>query len=59
MLISRRHSILALGCGLAYPLWAQPSQPSGLPAAVSLRQELAQALNKGLPLVLMVSLEGC
>ena len=37
---------------------AQPGHAS-LPLSVSLQDELAQALKKGQPLVVMVSLEGC
>lgn len=36
-----------------------PFVPATLPTAASLPDELAQALKKGSPLVVMVSLEGC
>lgn len=43
----------ACACG------ASLAAPATLPAAVSLPDELAQALKKGSPLLVMVSLDGC
>jgi len=55
--LSRRELLLAGGALCASGLaWAAPAT---LPLAVSLQDELAQALKKGQPLVVMVSLEGC
>ena len=54
----RRHlcaTLLALG---GWPALAQ-TPAATLPAARSLPDELAQALQRGQPLVVMVSLEGC
>lgn len=55
--ISRRRLLVAgaavFACG------ASVAAPSTLPTAVSLPDELAQALNKNSPLLVMVSLEGC
>lgn len=54
----RRHlcaTLLALG---GWPVLAQ-TPAATLPAARSLPDELAQALQRGQPLVVMVSLEGC
>ncbi len=55
----RRRCGLALA-SLALPLWAraQPA-PASLPAARSLPDELRFALQRGQPLLVMVSLEGC
>lgn len=50
-------SLMAMG---ALPVRALAQvAPAVLPAARSLPDELAQALRQGLPLVVMVSLEGC
>lgn len=55
--LSRRHVVLAGGAVLsASPAWAAPAT---LPIATSLPDELAQALKKGEPLLVMVSLVGC
>jgi hypothetical protein len=55
--LSRRQVLLAGGAVLAAsPAWAAPAT---LPTANSLPDELAQALKKGEPLVVMVSLAGC
>ncbi len=55
--LSRRQVVLASGAVLAAsPAWAAPAT---LPTANSLPDELAQALKKGEPLVVMVSLVGC
>ncbi len=43
----------------ALPLLARPVQAAELPLAHNLKDELASALAKGQPLVVMVSLEGC
>lgn len=55
--LSRRELLLAGGalCASGLALAA----PAILPLAASLQDELAQALKKGQPLVVMVSLEGC
>lgn len=46
--------------GAAVCVWrSSRAVPVTLPAAVSLPDELAQALKKGSPLLVMVSLEGC
>lgn len=62
LLQTRRHCLLR-SAGLAFAaLSARPSvqaAATALPAAVSLRDELALALEKGNPLLVMVSLEGC
>lgn len=55
--LSRRELLLA-GTALCAAGMAQAA-PATLPLAVSLQDELAQALKKGQPLVVMVSLEGC
>ena len=55
--LSRRQVWLAGGAVLAaFPAWAAPAT---LPIATSLPDELAQALKKGEPLLVMVSLVGC
>jgi hypothetical protein len=55
--LSRRQVLLAGGAALAAsPAWAAPAT---LPIANSLPDELAQALKKGEPLLVMVSLVGC
>lgn len=55
--LARRRLLLAgvaaCACG------ATAAAPATLPPALSLSDELAQALKKGLPLVVMASLEGC
>lgn len=57
LLLSRRRLMMAgvavCACGLSR------ATPATLPTAVSLPDELAQALKKGNPLLVMVSLEGC
>lgn len=55
--LSRRDWLLA-GAAL-YATGAAWAAPAVLPLAESLQDELAQALKKGQPLVVMVSLEGC
>jgi hypothetical protein len=56
-----RRSVLRLAGLLGWPVWAgsQGMVAAVLPAAQSLREELAVALKKKQPLVVMVSLEGC
>lgn len=55
--IGRRQWLLA---GAATPLLlSRPAQAAELPLAHNLKDELASALAKGQPLVVMVSLEGC
>lgn len=54
--LSRR---LLLAAGAACACGASLAAPASLPTAASLPDELAQALKKGNPLVVMVSLEGC
>lgn len=51
-----RRSVLLTAAAL--PLMG-PARAATLPRALDLRQELAAALERGQPLVLMVSLEGC
>ncbi len=62
-LLQTRRQYLLRSAGLAFAtLSAWPSvQAAGpaLPMALSLRDELALALEKGSPLLVMVSLEGC
>jgi thioredoxin-related protein len=55
--LSRRRLLLAGAAACA--CGASVAAPATLPSAVSLPDELAQALKKGLPLLVMVSLEGC
>ena len=55
--LSRRRVIQA-ACALAVPCVGARAEAT-LPLAASLPDELAQALKKGEPLVVMVSLEGC
>jgi thioredoxin-related protein len=50
---------LALAAGLPMTASAQSAGAATLPAAQSLRDELAVALRKKQPLVVMASLEGC
>ena len=56
-----RRDVLRLAGLAAWPAWAgsQSVVPAVLPSAHSLRDELAVALKKKQPLVVMVSLEGC
>ncbi|MDI1272330.1 thioredoxin fold domain-containing protein [Polaromonas sp.] len=55
--LARRRLLLAgaavFACG------ASVAAPAVLPASASLPDELAQALKKGMPLLVMVSLDGC
>ncbi len=53
---TRRHVLLAAA---ALPLAARPAHAAELPPAQHLQRELAAALARGEPLVVMVSLEGC
>lgn len=55
-MVARRDVLLA-AAGLAGAV--RPSAAATLPLAVSLQDELAHALAKGRPLVVMVSLDGC
>lgn len=57
LLLSRRRFILAGGAACAFGV--AKAAPVSLPTAASLADELAQALKKGGPLLVMVSLEGC
>jgi len=62
MAISQERRSLCLSlmaAGLLPALALAQTPPAVLPAARSLADELAQALRQGLPLVVMVSLEGC
>ena len=54
----RRALCRSLLAAAAWPAVAQ-TPPAVLPAARSLTEELAQALRRGQPLVVMVSLDGC
>jgi hypothetical protein len=56
----RRHFLATAGAALA-AVSATPAWSAGavLPAPSSLSDELGKALNKGNPLIVMVSLEGC
>lgn len=61
---NRRHLSLLLGLtgmGAGRRAWAQgaAAEHNALPVAVSLREELARALARKSPLVVMASLEGC
>jgi hypothetical protein len=62
---TRRRDMMLLAGACLSPLatWAQAALPAGgpatLPAAQSLRDELAQALKNKQPLIVMVSLDGC
>lgn len=55
--LRRRDGLVWLATS-ALPVWAR-AQAAVLPTARALSEELAQALKKGQPLVVMVSLEGC
>ncbi len=55
--LSRRRLLLASGLTCASGL--SMAMPATLPSASSLPDELAQALKKGSPLLVMVSLHGC
>jgi thioredoxin-related protein len=55
--LARRHLLLAGAA--AFTCGASVAVPANLPASVSLPDELAPALKKGMPLLVMVSLEGC
>lgn len=55
--LSRRRLLLAGAAACA--CGASVAAPAALPASVSLSDELAQALKKGGPLLVMVSLDGC
>lgn len=62
MAISQERRTLCLSltaAGLLPALALAQTTPAVLPPARSLPDELAQALHQGLPLVVMVSLEGC
>lgn len=54
--IARRDLLLAAA---TLPLALRPAQAAELPAAHNLKEELASALARREPLVVMVSLEGC
>ena len=57
---SRRDWLLRVGVSLcAAPVWAQSAGAATLPAAQSLPDELARALQNKQALIVMVSLEGC
>ena len=55
--LSRRHLLVAATAACASGL--SVAAPATLPTTASLPQDLAQALRKGSPLLVMVSLEGC
>lgn len=55
--LQRRHLLLA--CAAACASGVSLAAPATLPAPASLPEELAAALKKGSPLLVMVSLEGC
>ena len=58
--LSRRRLLQALGAAACIGgVGAAQASAGSLPLVVSLREELAQALKKGHPLVVMVSLDGC
>jgi thioredoxin-related protein len=58
--LSRRAWLLSAGAvGATYVAGRAQAATATLPSAVSLQDELALALRKGQPLVVMVSLEGC
>ena len=56
--LPRREALLALASGLMLPP-AMAAERGVLPASKALTDELQQALKKGKPLVVMVSLDGC
>ena len=58
MELKRRDWLLAAG-GLTAAALQRPAQAAELPLAHNLQDELASALEKRQPLVVMVSLEGC
>jgi thioredoxin-related protein len=55
--ISRRHALASLVLAAVAPL--THADAATLPAAVDLGRELQEALLRGQPLIIMVSLEGC
>ena len=57
LVLSRRHLLVAATAACASGL--SVAAPATLPTTVSLPQDLAQALKKGSPLLVMVSLDGC
>lgn len=57
--LSRRDWLLGTAALCASAASRAQAGHASLPLAVSLQDELAQALKKGQPLVVMVSLEGC
>jgi hypothetical protein len=57
MLLSRRRLLVAAGAACTNGL--SMAAPATLPTTTSLPDELAQALKKSSPLLVMVSLEGC
>lgn len=58
--LSRRRWLQALGAAACIgTVGAAQASAGALPLVVSLREELAQALRQGHPLVVMVSLDGC
>ncbi len=58
--LRRRDWLLRVGVSLvATPVWAQLGREATLPAAQSLPDELARALQNKQPLIVMVSLDGC
>lgn len=61
--LTRRHCLLAAAAGLTLSLGANVGASTvagaALPSPLSLADELALALKKGQPLVVMVSLDGC
>lgn len=56
-IVSRRHLLVAAAAACASGLCL--AAPATLPTTTSLPEDLAQALKKGNPLLVMVSLEGC
>lgn len=58
-LMSRRNLLLAAAGAAAASSRAALAAPATLPLSESLQDELAFALKKGSPLLVMVSLEGC
>ena len=57
--LSRRDCLGWLMAFSGATAWGQTGRMSTLPASRSLKAELAEALNLGQPLIVMVSLEGC